>query len=56
MEVTESIDNTFGFEVDLNKSDIKEMDFLQVIEAMKNVDLKMAIIAKRSFDSRRNNC
>ena len=37
-EVTESIDNTHGFIIDLDKSDIKEMDFEQVTEAMRNVD------------------
>ena len=37
-EVTESIDNTHGFIIDLDKSDIKEMDFEQVTEAIRNVD------------------
>ncbi len=37
-EVTESVDNTHGFVIDLDKSDIKEMDFNQVTEAMRNVD------------------
>ena len=33
------IDNTHGFVIDLDKSDIREMDFIQVTDAIRNVDL-----------------
>ena len=36
-EVTDSIDNTHGFVIDLDTSNIQEMDFLEVTAAMRNI-------------------